>query len=188
MLYTILIIIICVITYILEVLWNPIVYYIAFNPAYALSMPWQFITSLFAHANPSHLFINMFVLLFFGTKLERLVSSSNFLKIFFISGIVGNIVHLVYSNMVGYPIISLGASGAICGVLGTLTVLRPNMKIIIFPIPVPIKLKIAMFLFAVFEIVCLVYSILPFIGHDAHLGGLFTGLLFGYLLKKKYGV
>jgi hypothetical protein len=177
--------VLCVITYLVEVIWNPIVYYIAFNPANIFNMPWQFITSLFAHANPSHLFVNMITLLFFGTKLEKLVGSRYFLIVFFISGVMGNIVHLMYAQITGLQVSSLGASGAICGVLGTLMILKPNMKIMIIPIPFPIKLRTAILLFAIFEIICIIFSILPFIGHDAHLGGLFTGLVLGKIIKNK---
>lgn len=184
--YTLLIIGICLATYILELIWGQFVYYIAFNPAYALNMPWQFITSLFAHGSFMHLFINMYVLFFFGTKLENWVGSSNFLKVFFISGVVGNIAHLVYSSFLGYPVISMGASGAVCGILGALTILEPDMKIMLFPIPIPINLSTAMVLFVIFEIACILFSILPTIGHDAHLGGLFAGLLIGKMLEKKY--
>jgi membrane associated rhomboid family serine protease len=119
-------------------------------------------------------------------KLENWVGSSNFLKVFFISGVVGNIAHLVYSSFLGYSIISMGASGAVCGILGTLVVLEPNMKIMLFPIPIPINLSTAMVLFVIFEIACILFSILPTIGHDAHLGGLFAGLLIGKMLEKKY--
>ncbi len=186
--YTLLLIVICSVVYILELIWGQFVYYVAFDPSHALNMPWQFITSLFAHGSFMHLFINMYVLFFFGIKLERWIGGLNFLKVFFISGIVGNIVHLIYSNILGYPILSLGASGAVCGILGVLAVLEPNMTIMIFPIPIPIKLKTAVGLFAIFEIICIVFSILPFIGHDAHLGGLFTGLLLGKMFEKKYGI
>ena len=184
--YTFTIIGICLIVFVLELLLKGLIDLLAFNPVYALNMPWQFITSIFVHANFMHLFINMFVLFFFGIKLERWVGGANFLKIFFTSGIVGNIAYLLYSDITNMYIPALGASGVVSGVLGALTVLEPNMKIMIFPIPIPIKLKIAIILYAGFEILCLVFSVLPTIGHAAHLGGLFTGIIFGKILEKRY--
>ncbi|WP_421078212.1 rhomboid family intramembrane serine protease [Methanothermococcus sp. Ax23] len=183
--YTITIIGLCIIIYLFGLFSNNLIYLLLFNPYYALNMPWQFITSIFVHANFMHLFVNMFVLFFFGIKLERWVGGANFIKIFFISGIVGNIAYLLYSDFTNLYIPALGASGAVSGILGALTVLEPNMRIMIFPFPVPIKLKTATILFAGFGILCLMFSILPTIGHAAHLGGLFTGMLFGKIFKRK---
>ncbi|WP_292461069.1 rhomboid family intramembrane serine protease [Methanothermococcus sp.] len=182
--YTIYIIGICIVMFIFELFFNSLVPILSFNPANALNMPWQFITAMFIHANFMHLFANMFVLFFFGIKLERLIGGANFIKVFFISGIVGNIAYLLYSDYTNTYIPALGASGAISGVLGTLTILEPNMKIVMFPLPIPIKLKTATMVFAIFEIICVLFSILPSIGHICHLGGLFTGIFFGKMFKK----
>ncbi|AEH06534.1 rhomboid family intramembrane serine protease [Methanothermococcus okinawensis] len=184
--YTITIIGVCVVVFLFELFSNSLVNLLSFNPQYALNMPWQFITSIFIHGSFTHLFLNMFVLFFFGLRLEKWIGGANFLKIFFISGIAGNIAYLLYSYSTNQYIPAVGASGAISGIIGALTILDPNMEIMIFPFPIPIKLKYATILFAGFEILCLIFSIMPTIGHAAHLGGLFTGMLCGKLLNKRY--
>ncbi|MDD4898888.1 MAG: rhomboid family intramembrane serine protease, partial [Methanocellales archaeon] len=79
--------------------------------------------------------------------------------------------------------IAVGASGAIFALGGTLSVLRPNLKVFIIPFPIPIPLWIAVI--GGF----LVLSLMPSISWQAHLGGLIAGLVFGYYFKnKKNGV
>jgi len=74
---------------------------------------WMLFTSLFLHANPSHLGGNVLFLLIFGTSLEEQVSRKKWLVTYFASGLVGNIAFL----LLGGDAIGVGASGAIFGLL-----------------------------------------------------------------------
>ena len=75
--------------------------------------------------------------------------------------------------------IAVGASGAVFALGGALTVMRPKLKVFVFPIPAPIPLWVAVI--GGFFIL----SFVSFVAWQAHLGGLVFGLIMGYFLKKK---
>ncbi|MBS7622157.1 rhomboid family intramembrane serine protease [Candidatus Bathyarchaeota archaeon] len=183
--WTIILIAACIVTYILQNISSSWVYF-AFFPAFASKAPWMFITSIFLHADVSHLFFNMLALLFFGTSLERMVGRQVFLLLFFLSGVVGNLGYMVTASNPYVP--SIGASGSIYGVVGALATLAPFMIVYIYGmLPVPM-------IFA-----AVIWGFLDFAGlfapsgiaHGAHLGGMFIGVLFGLyvriMLKRMYG-
>lgn len=154
-----------------------------------LSMPWQLITSIFLHVEFWHFFINMFVLLFFGTELERRVGERKYLEIFFASGLVGNFGYIAYSYALGSHIPALGASAAIFGVMGCLAIIAPEVRIIIFPIPIPISIRTALFLFAAYDFWMMVASYMGVfytnVANIAHLAGLAAGLYYGKRLGRR---
>ncbi|MDP2946513.1 MAG: rhomboid family intramembrane serine protease [Nanoarchaeota archaeon] len=138
--------------------------------------PWRFVSSIFLHAGLSHLIYNLFALLLFGLILENIIGSRKFLLIFFSAGILANLISVNFYSS------SLGASGAIFGIIGALTVLRPMMYIFAFGLPMP--LFIASIIWVAGDIIM---TFLPTnIGTIAHLTGLFIGLLLGFLFRKKY--
>ena len=138
--------------------------------------PWTIVTSLFIHDGFWHIFGNMITLYFFGTHVSRLIGENKFLIIYFLGGIAGNAFYMLLGDP--YSIV-IGASGAVFAIGGALTVLRPNLRVIVFPIPAPLPLWIAVF--GIF----LVISFFPNVAWQAHLGGLLLGLIAGYLLRKK---
>jgi len=138
--------------------------------------PWTIVTNLFIHAGIWHIVANMFTLYFFGTYLSRLIGENKFLMIYFLGGILGNAFYM----LLGDPFsIVIGASGAVFAIGGALTVLRPNLRVLVFPIPVPLPLWIAVI--GIFFII----SLFPNVAWQAHLGGLLLGLIAGYLLKRR---
>ena len=81
--------------------------------------------------------------------------------------------------------LAVGASGALFGVAGLMTVLTPNLKLYVMFIPIPIKAKYAIpGMLALLWIISLTANI--GIGNTAHLGGLIAGLFYGFYLRKKY--
>jgi hypothetical protein len=143
----------------------------------SLNMPWQFITSIFLHANIAHLLYNLFALVFFGFMVEKLIGSKKFFYLFFISGIFANIISFNFYNA------SLGASGAIMALLGCLAILRPMMTVFAFGIIMP------MFILAIVWIAGSVLGIFGLgdsgTGHIAHLSGVLIGVLYGFFLRLK---
>ncbi|WGI18035.1 rhomboid family intramembrane serine protease [Methanonatronarchaeum sp. AMET-Sl] len=135
--------------------------------------PWSIITSMFAHGNEFHLFVNAIVLFFFGPELERRVGSRRLLEVYLVAGVIGGLAHVVF--MESYVV---GASGAIFGVFGALTMLAPNMRI--FLIVIPMKLWVATVIFVILNVAMIGQG--P-IASLAHLGGLGIGLLYGLLFK-----
>jgi membrane associated rhomboid family serine protease len=82
---------------------------------------WRFFTSIFLHGGFAHLLYNVFALALFGSMLERFIGSRRFLIVFFVTGILANVVSFNFYDS------SLGASGAIFGVIGALIAIRPLM-------------------------------------------------------------
>ena len=135
----------------------------------SFSQPWRFVTAIFLHGDFGHLLYNMFALLLFGGMLERLIGGRRFLLVFFATGIIANFVSVFF-----YPS-SLGASGAIFGIIGSLIVVRPTLVVFAFGLPMP--MFIAGILWATGDIIGLFVP--SNVGNIAHLSGLAIGLLFG---------
>ena len=137
--------------------WNALVYEGAF---------WQLFTSLFIHANIVHLGGNMIFLLIFGLRAEEMFDTEQYLLIYFLSGLAGNLLTLVY----GSDMISVGASGAIFGIFGAVTVYaRRSLG----------QSIVGALLFAFF---LLLINSGPEVNILAHVGGLGAGLVIGYVL------
>ncbi|WP_423745416.1 rhomboid family intramembrane serine protease (plasmid) [Haladaptatus sp. SPP-AMP-3] len=149
---------------------------------------WTWVTSIFAH-NPTgftHILFNGIALYFFGPVLERRIGSKKFTALFLGSGILAGLAQVGIVAMMGSTSAVLGASGAIMAVMGVLTVLNPNMKILIYFI-IPMPLWLATALFAVYSGFA---SVIGGAGAGgvaqlAHLTGLGIGLLYGAKLKRE---
>ncbi len=153
-----------------------LIYTLGLQPAAFLQRPWTLLSSMFLHSGLFHLLANMITLYFFGSYLARLIGDRQLLAIYFGGGIVGGILFLLLGPSGG---IAIGASGAVFALGGTLTLLRPDLKVFIIPIPVPLPLWVAV-VGGFF-----VLSLFPFVAWQAHLGGLATGLIAGYWLKSR---
>lgn len=162
----------------------------ALHPEQALIKPWQLITSIFLHIEFWHFFINCFVLLFFGAELERLLGERGYFKVFFASGLAGNFGYIAYAYATDSLIPALGASGAIFGVMGTLAMIAPGIKIIIFPIPIPVNIRVAILLFALYDFGMLMLTTTHIVGsgvaYIAHLTGLAIGIMIGERMRFRY--
>jgi len=144
-------------------------------PAIFLSRPWTMVTNLFIHGGLWHLLANMLTLYFFGRYLSRLIGDSKLLIVYFAGGILGNILYI----LLGEPLsVAIGASGSVFALGGALTMMRPKLSVLVFPIPVPLPLWVAVI--GGF----LILSFLPFVAWQAHLGGLIIGLIAGYIFRK----
>ncbi len=136
---------------------------------------WRFLTAIFLHADVVHLLYNLFALALFGSILEKFIGGKKFLLIFFLSGIFASLIAVNF-----YPS-SLGASGAVYGILGCLAIIRPKMMVWAFGFPMP------MFIAAILWTLGSVLGVfMPSnIGHIAHLSGILVGFLFGIFLRQK---
>jgi len=142
--------------------------------------PWTLVTHIFLHGSLMHFLINMLVFFFFAPTLERKIGSVKFLLIFFLAGIFAGIG---WSLTTANPLIPVvGASGAICGIMATLAVLMPKMKVYIFPIPLPLDIWIVVIFFAIYDFLSIGSG--DAVAHTAHLSGLFFGLFAGLYLKR----
>lgn len=142
---------------------------------------YMFVTSIFLHGGIMHIFFNGYALFAFGPVLENRIGKWNFLALFFVAGIIGNILY--YATIVlGIipPIPALGASGAIYGILGALSVLMPGITLLFWGIiPMPIRVLTAVWIITEFLGAFNPYS---GVGSAAHLGGLLLGIVFAMAL------
>ncbi len=134
---------------------------------------WRFITAIFLHGSVSHLIANLFALALFGSILEAFIGSRKFILVFFSSGIFANLVAVWF-----YPS-SLGASGAIYGILGALIIISPMMMVWVSGIPMP--MFIAGVVWVAGGVLGLFYP--SDVGHIAHLSGIFVGIVWGIFFR-----
>jgi len=159
-----------------------LIYLLGLSPARLPSQPWTIVTSMFVHAGFLHLFVNMLTLFFFGVPLENIIGKKRFLILYFLSGIFGNLLYVLF--YFGKDIIGVGASGAIFGVLGAFAMLRPSDYVIMFPILVPIPLSLALVIWIALNIFGMLFQI-GNIGYIAHLGGIIVGIALGKKFKRE---
>lgn len=161
--------------------------------------PFQLVTHMFMHGGFTHIFFNMYTLYIFGSVLERVWGSQKFLLYYFVTGIGAALLHLgvMYLQLQGYlaaanagnvyataQIQSLlctptvGASGAIYGLLLAYGMLFPNNVMqLIFP-PVALKAKWFVLIFGALELLLGLSGKGGNVAHFAHLGG----MIFGFFL------
>ncbi len=164
--YSLILVAICVFVFLMQIIFPQITEEFSLS---GFSKPYQLVTSIFLHADPLHLGYNMIALFFFGLALESIVGGNKFLLIFFITGITASIAAAVF-----YPG-SLGASGAVFGVIGALVTLRPRMTV--FALGVPMPLVVAAIVWGALDIIGVFYP--SDIANFAHIAGLVAGLLLG---------
>lgn len=179
--YNNLIIGICTIMFFLSII-LPVERFLALHPSYLFVMPWQIVTCIFLHGSFDHYLVNMIVLLFFGSELERRAGGNNYLKIFFLSGIAGNLAYLLFAYSTGELYPALGASGAIYGIMGTLAIIAPEIRVLFF-FMIPMGIRTALLLFAAYDLFMLPFSAQTGVAHAAHLAGLLVGLYYGKKLR-----
>lgn len=138
------------------------------------------ITSGLIHADWMHLIFNMMTFFFFAFQLEAMIGSWQFGLVYFLSLILSDIPSVIkHKNDMWYN--SLGASGAISGVLFSYILFQPFSSMMIFPIPIPIWAII----FGPLYLVYCVYASRQsrdHINHDAHFFGALTGMIVTILI------
>jgi len=140
---------------------------------------WQLGTYLFLHGGLFHLFFNMFALWMFGSEIERYFGSNRFLRYYLITGVGAGLTVAIATPHSVIP--TIGASGAIYGILLAYGLLFPNRYIYLYFI-FPIKAKHFVLLFAGLELLATWGYAADGIAHFAHLGG----MLFGYLYLNRF--
>jgi len=139
----------------------------------SFSEPWRFVTSIFLHGSLAHLLANLFALLLFGFILERIIGSERFLAVYLVSGTLANLIAINFYSS------SLGASGAIMGVIGALAILRPFMGVWVFGMILPMSIAAV-----IYVIIDAVGIFIPSnVGHIAHLSGIAFGIIFGIIFR-----
>ena len=181
------IIIINILMLVLTYLNNPLMSkWFALNPISFIWKPWQLVTYMFMHGGFGHLFFNMYTLFIFGSVLENVWGTKKFLTFYFVTGIGAALVNIGVQYLTGSCALTVGASGAIYGILMGYAMLYPDsMLTLIFP-PISLKAKWFVLIFAGIELL-LGISNNPAdnVAHFAHLGGLVFAFFLLMLWKKK---
>lgn len=137
---------------------------------------WRFLTAIFLHADIIHLLLNTVALMFFGFVAEGKLGSRNFLLAYFGTGIIANIIAVNFYSS------SLGASGAIYGIIGVLAIVAPFMMIWAFGLLMP--MIVAAVIYAIADLLrTLGYMNPGNIGTIAHLSGIGFGILLGIFFR-----
>lgn len=140
---------------------------------------WQPLTYMFMHGGMWHLLLNMFALWMFGRIIEQAWGSRRFLIFYLVCGLgaaltqeLGQVLGLISAR-----VSTVGASGAIFGVLLAFGMTFPNERMFIFPFPFPVKAKYFVAGYALLELFMGVGGANDGTAHYAHLGGMLFGLL-----------
>lgn len=170
--------------------------------------PVQFVSYMFLHAGFPHLFFNMFSLWMFGRLIEQFWGTKRFLIFYVICGLTAALAQQIVWAVDLMPIVNIvrfpdgaemlksaflnlpttvGASGAVFGLLLAFGMLFPNSEIYLFFIPIPIKAKWFVIVYGLIE---LFLGVAPMAGgsniaHFAHLGGMIGGIILILLWRKK---
>lgn len=169
---------------------------------------YQFVTYMFMHGGFAHLFFNMFALWMFGCTLERVFGPKRYLIYYMVCGLGAGLIqelvqYIEYVTVLSdYSIVNIGsaiipmseylnlmntvgASGAIYGILLAFGLLFPNQPLFIFPLPFPIKAKWFVIGYVVIELLLGLQGS-DGVAHFAHLGGMLFGFLLIIYWRKKY--
>ncbi len=169
--------------------------------------PWQLLTYMFMHGNFSHLFFNMFALWMFGNTLENIWGTRRFLIYYLLCGLGAGVLqegvqYIEYiTSLSNYDTVNMGgaiipmsqylnylttvgASGAIYGLLLAFGMMFPNSMIYLYFL-VPIKAKWFVIGYAVIELLNGLGASGDHVAHFAHLGGMLVGLIIILIWKKK---
>ncbi len=138
--------------------------------------PWQVVTYGFLHGDTLHLFFNMLGLWMFGAELERLWGQKRYLHFLLASLLAAAAAQLLITYLTGSRAPTVGASGALYGLLLAFGMLFPNRVIMpLFP-PIPMKARTFVIVFGVIELAAGLWGRTG-IAHFAHLGGMVGGWL-----------
>ena len=165
---------------------------------------YQFITYMFLHGGFTHILFNMFALWMFGSVIERVWGSKKFLFYYICCGIGAGftqelVQYITYSmeGIAAYQYVNaggvqmttdayinlwttIGASGAVYGILLAFGMIFPNERLFIIPFPFPIKAKWLIVGYVAIELFSAMSGPGDGVAHMAHLGG----MLFGFLMIK----
>ena len=137
---------------------------------------WQVVSYAFMHGGVTHILFNMIALYMFGGVIERTFGARNFVIYYFVCAIVAAVAQLIVVQWFThgfYP--TLGASGAVFGLLLAFGMLYPHEKVMLMFLPVPMPAWLFVIGYALVELVMGVTSTQAGVAHFAHLGGMVGG-------------
>ena len=150
---------------------------LALWPLGAQFMPWQVLTYAFLHGSLAHLLFNMFGVYMFGSDLERVWGPRRYLTLYLVSALSAAFAQLLVAGLTGAYYPTIGASGALFGLLLAYAMAFPNRTIMpLFP-PIPMRAPVFVGLYGLLELVMGITGTQAGVAHFAHLGGMAGGFL-----------
>jgi len=167
--------------------------------------PYQLVTHMFMHGGLMHILFNMFALWMFGSMMERVWGPKRFLIFYLVCGLGAGLTQLASYAYTYWPVdhsvlspemfdqyqqvlranCTVGASGAIMGVLAAFGYLFPNTQLMIIPIPIPVKAKWAILGFIALDVFGAFSNTAgDNVAHFAHIGGAVIGFLIVFIWNK----
>lgn len=144
---------------------------------------WQLITFQFIHGNLLHLLFNCWGLYLFGRSIEESQGKAGFFRVYFLSGVAGGLLHVIIAwglNGNTIPMLMVGASAGVYGLIAVFARLWPDTPLMMFPIPITIKVKHLFFILLAIAGLGLIFSRGSGVSHAGHFGGAIAGLLYVY--------
>jgi membrane associated rhomboid family serine protease len=152
---------------------------------------WQPFTYIFLHGGILHILFNLLYLAMFGADLERAWGSRKFYTYFFVCGVGAGVVDIVVKLLLdphgrGTALVpTIGASGAIYGVLLAVAVIMPHRQVWVFPLPVTVSMRVFVIVMGAIEFFSTIGVSGDNVSHVCHLGGMLVGYI--YLRRGSYG-
>jgi membrane associated rhomboid family serine protease len=145
---------------------------------------WQPVTYMFVHREFFHILFNLLAVWMFGVQLERRWGTSAFVRYYFITGIGAGLTTLLVSLLPFafatpvYFAVTIGASGAVYGLLLAYALYYPDTPLFFFPIPIPIPAKYFVMILGAMAFLASLSGASSGVANAAHLGGLVVGYLY----------
>jgi len=147
---------------------------------------WQPFTYLFLHDVSSiwHILTNMFMLWMFGRELELVWGRNRFLRYYFLTGVGAGIINVIVKTVPalfgeGFSYVpTIGASGAIFGILMACAILFPDRRVYLLPFPVALSMRTVVIIMAVFTFLGTFGLGDDKVSHICHLGGMLVGYVY----------
>jgi membrane associated rhomboid family serine protease len=151
---------------------------------------WQPFTYIFLHGGILHILFNLLYLAMFGADLEHSWGARKFYIYFFVCGVGAGIVDIIVKLIIdphgrGTALVpTIGASGAIYGVLLAVAIVMPHRQVWVFPLPVTVSMRIFVIVMGAIEFFSTIGSTGDGVSHVCHLGGMLVGYI--YLRRGSY--
>jgi membrane associated rhomboid family serine protease len=151
-----------------------------------LGFVWQPVTYLFLHATIWHILFNLLYLVLFGADLEHMWGARKFTTYFLVCGVGAGLIdvavrtimdpHALQHGAASDP--TIGASGAIYGILLACAVIMPHREVMLFPLPITISMRWLVIILGGIEFFSTLGVSGDNVSHVCHLGGMLVGYIF----------
>jgi membrane associated rhomboid family serine protease len=175
--------------------WNFWIFWFGLTPREVThGFVWQPFTYLFLHENILHILFNLLYLVMFGADLEHMWGARKFTTYFFVCGVGAGLIDLgvrtaLDPHALGTAAVStIGASGAIYGILLACAVIMPHREVMLFPLPVTISMRWLVIILGGVEFFSTLGVTGDNVSHICHLGGMLVGYIFLRRDSFLYGV